>query len=412
MVSSLSKRFPNGYGTAYDGIWLVNGARTPLGKIKGALSNLNAKQLGVLAAKAALERSAVDLDTVDEVVFANAHPSSCDALFLPRHLALEVGLSTETPALLVQRICGSGVQVLASAADQIVSGRARVVLAGGADTTSRTPTVSFSTRMGFAFGSGPVFEDLFFKALIDSHIGSPLGVTGENLATKHNISRDEVDEFAYESHTRARKAVDEDLLKDEIVPVKSHKGVRLSGVSELVKDETPRKETCREALANLKPVFREDGVQTAGNSCALADGAGAFVVAGDDEVNRQRLSPIGRIVSVGVCGVEPAEMGIGPAPASEIALEMAHLSRGDIDLWEINEAFAAQVLACQKVLQIDRERLNVRGGAIAFGHPLAATGVRLTLTILRELKRSKGRYGVASACIGGGQGIAIVVEVA
>lgn len=412
MVSASSRRFSDGYGTAYNGIWLVGGARTPLGKIKGSLANLNAKQLAVIAGRSALERAKVDKETVDEVVFANAHPSSCDALFLPRHVALETGLRTGVQALLVQRICGSGIQVLSTAADEIVAGRARTVLAGGSDTTTRTPAVAFSARMGFEFGSGPVLEDLFFKALIDTHIGTPLGVTGENLAAKYKISRDEVDEFAYESHTRARKSVDENLLADEIVAVKSDREFRLNGAREFALDETPRRETTMEGLSALKPVFKENGVQTAGNSCALADGAGAFVVAGDDEVKRQNLSPVGRIVSIGVSGVEPAEMGIGPAPASRIALELAGLSADDIDRWEINEAFGAQVLACQKELSIDRERLNVNGGAIAFGHPLAATGVRLTLAVLRQLRECRGRYGVASACIGGGQGIAMIVEVA
>lgn len=410
-VEAKSKRFTNGYGTAYNGIFAVAGARTPLGRIAGSLGRINCTQLGSIVAKAALERSKIDPESIDQLIFANAHPSSVDALFLPRHIALACGLREETPALLVQRICGSGIQVLASAADEIAGGRARNALVGGADSTTLTPTVSFSGRLGYDFGQGPSFKDLYFEALVDSRIGTPLGVTAENLAQKHNLKRDEVDKFAYESHTWARKAVDAGTFNDEIVAVKSDKHTRLNcREKEFGKDETPRQETSMEALSQLRPVFKDDGVQTAGNSCALADGAAALVIASQAEVESQKLAALGRIVSVGVCGVDPKVMGIGPVPSALIALEMAGLKVDDISRWEINEAFAAQVLACQKELGIRRERLNVNGGAIAFGHPLAATGSRLALTVLHELKRSGEKYGCVSACIGGGQGIAMVLE--
>ncbi|MBI4532325.1 MAG: thiolase family protein [Candidatus Melainabacteria bacterium] len=411
-VSARSQRFYNGYGTAYNGIVVVAGARTPLGRVNGALARLNCTQMMRIAGLAALERAGIDRQTIDQVVFANAHPSSVDALFLPRHVALGLGLRQETPALLVQRICGSGIQVTSTAADEIVAGRARALLIGGADSTTRTPTVAFGGRMGYDFGQSPGFKDLFFEALTDSYIGQPLGITGENLAHQYQLSRHEVDQFAYESHTRAYRAVESGVFAQEIVSVRADKQVRLNTrEKEFCKDETPRPDTSLEALAKLRPSFKEDGVQTAGNSCALADGAACLVVASCEEVSHQKLTALGRVVSVGVCGVDPNVMGIGPVPASKIALEMAGLKVPDIGRWEINEAFGAQVLACQKALGIERDKLNVNGGAIAFGHPLAATGVRLVLTLLYELARAGERYGVASACIGGGQGIAMVLEV-
>ncbi len=410
-AAARSQRFDNGFGASYEGIFVVAGARTPLGRINGALGRVNCTSMGRIVGSAALERARIDRAVIDQLIFANAHPSSVDALFLPRHVALGCQLRPETPALLVQRICGSGVQVLATAADEIAAGRARAVLAGGADSTTLTPTVSFGGRMGYDFGQSPGFKDLYLEALTDSYIGSPLGITAENLAVQYKLTREQVDQFAYESHTSARRAVDAGIFADEIVSVVADKQVRLNiKEKEFSQDETPRATTSLEALSKLRPAFKEDGVQTAGNSCALADGAAALVIAGGEEISRQNLPVLGRIVSVGVCGVEASVMGIGPVPASEIALSMAGLKVEDIGRWEINEAFGAQVLACQKALGIEREKLNVNGGAIAFGHPLAATGSRLAITVLHELARSRQRYGIASACIGGGQGIAMVLE--
>jgi acetyl-CoA acetyltransferase family protein len=410
-VEAKSRRFSNGFGTLYEGIFAVDGARTPLGKINGSLGRMTSTQMGRIAARAALERSKIDPETIDQLIFANAHPSSVDALFLPRHIALSCNLRKEIPALLVQRICGSGIQVLSTAADEIAAGKARAVIAGGADSTTLTPTVSFGGRMGYDFGHSPSFKDLYFEALKDTFIGNPLGVTAENLAKQYKIGREQADQFAYESHTWARRAVDSGTFADETVAIESDKEIRLNcREKQFAKDETPRVDTSLEALEKLHPVFAKDGVQTAGNSCALADGAASLVVASATEIKNQKLAPLGRIVSVGVCGVDPHVMGIGPAPSAKIALEMAGLAVDDIDLWEINEAFAAQVIACQKELGIARERLNVNGGAIAFGHPLAATGSRLALTVLHELRRRRQKYAVASACIGGGQGIAMILE--
>jgi acetyl-CoA acetyltransferase family protein len=406
------RRFESGFGTRYKGVSLVSGARTPFGRISGSLSRVTATQLGTLAGRAALERAGIDPETVDQVIFANVHPTSVDAVYLPRHVALHCGLRQETPAKLVQRICGSGIETISSAADQICTNRAGAVLVGGADSTSLTPTVAFGGRDGYPFGASPGFRDLFLDALVDPYPGIPLAITAENLADEYELTREEVDVFAHRSQHLAAEASEKGLLKDEIVPIESGNGIRLGRRQKSFDvDEVLRTETTLEGLAKLSAVFKQDGVQTAGNSSALADGGTASVVASDEEIERQGLPVLGRVVSVGVCGVDPKVMGIGPVPSVEIALEMANLKIGDIDLWEINEAFGAQIVAVEKALRLDRARLNVNGGAIAFGHPLAATGGRLAMTLLFELRRQGLRFGVASACIGGGQGIAMVFEV-
>jgi len=407
------RRFETGFGMQYQGVSLVAGARTPFGRISGTLSRITATQLGTLAGRASLERAKIDPETVDQVIFANVHPTSVDAVFLPRHVALHCGLREETPAMLVQRICGSGIETISAAADQICTERSRAVLVGGADSTSLTPTVAFGGRDGHAFGASPGFRDLFLDALVDSYPGIPLAITAENLAEQYDVTREEVDVYACRSQTQATHATASGFFQDEIVPIHAGNGIRLGRRQKSIEeDEVLRSNTTLEGLAGLKAVFKQDGVQTAGNSSALADGGTASVVASDKEIERQGLPTLGRVVSVGVCGVDPKVMGIGPVPAVEIALEMAGLKRDDIDRWEINEAFGAQIVAVEKALGLDREKLNVNGGAIAFGHPLAATGGRLCLTLLYELRRQGMRYGVASACIGGGQGIAMVLEVA
>ncbi|MBZ0187650.1 MAG: thiolase family protein, partial [Candidatus Obscuribacterales bacterium] len=312
-TSAESKRFANGFGTKYSGIWVVAGARSPFGRVNGSLGKVNCTQLAQVVGNEALERSSIDRKTIDQVVFANVHPSSVDALFLPRHVVLGLGLKEETPALLVQRICGSGIQVVSTAADEIVAGRARAALVGGADSTTLTPTVQFGGRMGYDFGRSPGFKDLYFEALTDSYIGKPLGNTAEKLAEDYKITRQQVDQFAYESHSRARQAVDSGLLDEEIVPFESGgNGLKLKiRGKKIERDETPRSDISLESMSKLPAVFKKDGVQTAGNSCALADGAAALVIAGDDEVKKQGLKPLGRLVSVGVCGVDPSVMGIG-----------------------------------------------------------------------------------------------------
>ncbi len=406
------KRFDNGFGAAYQNVSIVAGARTPLGKVCGTLGTVNCTELGTIAGRAALERAKIDPATIDQLVFANVHPSSTDAVFLPRHIALQCGLREETPASLVQRICGSGIETISAAADQICGDRARAVLVGGTDSTTLTPTVSFGGRLGYGFGSSPGFEDLFFSALTDTYVKIPLAITAENLAHQYKLSRQEVDEFACRSQTLACEAIESGAMAEEIVVVKAGAGIRLNArTKEFARDETPRPGTTLEALEKLKPVFKEGGVQTAGNSSALADGAAALVVASAEEIERQGLEALGRIVAIGVCGVDPKVMGIGPVPAICIALELAGLSVDDIERWEINEAFGAQIVAVERALVIDREKLNVQGGAIALGHPLAATGARLSLSVLHQLRRLGGGHGIASACIGGGQGIALVVEV-
>jgi len=407
------RRFESGFGTRYQGVSVVAGARTPFGRISGTLSRVSATQLGIIAGSAALERAKIDPESIDQVIFSNVHPTSVDAVFLPRHIALHCGLRQETPAMLVQRICGSGIETISAAADNICTDRSSAVLVGGADSTSLTPTVAFGGRDGHAFGASPGFRDLFLDALVDSYAGIPLAITAENLAEEYALTREEVDAYACRSQTQAANASETGLLQDEIVPVQAGNGIRLGKRQKSFDaDETLRAGTTVEGLTKLPAVFKKDGVQTAGNSSALADGGAAAVVAADTEIDRQGLSVLGRVVSVGVCGVDPKVMGIGPVPAVEIALEMAGLSKDDIDRWEINEAFGAQIVAVERALGLDRDKLNVNGGAIAFGHPLAATGGRLSLTLLYELRRQGLRYGVASACIGGGQGVAMVFEVA
>ncbi len=407
------RRFESGFGTRYHGVSVVSGARTPFGKISGALSRITATQLGTIAGKAAIERAEIDPARIDQVIFANVHPTSVDAVYLPRHVGLKCGLNTTTPAKLVQRICGSGIETLSAAADQICTDRSRAVLVGGADSTSLTPTVSFGGRDGYAFGASPGFRDLFLDALVDSFPGIPLAITAENLAEEYSLSREEVDVFACRSQAEAARAAEGGLLSEEIAPIVSGDGIRLGRRQKRIDaDEVLRPDTTLEGLSKLKAVFKQDGVQTAGNSSALADGGTASVIASDAEIKSQGLPGLGHIISVGVSGVAPEVMGIGPVPSIEIALEMAGLTIEDIDRWEINEAFGAQIVAVERALGLDREKLNVNGGAIAFGHPLAATGGRLCLTLLNELRRNDLRYGVASACIGGGQGIAMVLEVA
>lgn len=376
-------------------ILIVSGKRTPMSEYAGALRDLSALELGAIASKAAIEQSKFEPKDFDHVVFGNALQTSGDAIYGARHVALKAGLPVEVPALTVNRICGSGIQAIISAAQLIELGEASVVLAGGMESMSQAPHVIRGARWGFKLGQGKL-EDSLMVALYDPYCGCTMAGTAENLARKYGITREVQDQFALRSQMLAAAAWEAGRFKDEVTPVEK-----------FAKDDHLRPDTTMEGLAKLKPAFAKDGFVTAGNASGIVDGGAAVVVTTRD---RAKSAPLGRIVSWGITGVSPEIMGIGPVPASKIALQKAGMKLADVDLVEVNEAFAAQYLAVEKALELDRNRVNVNGGAIALGHPLGATGTRLVMTVLYELRRRNKKYGLASACIGGGQGIAIIVE--
>jgi acetyl-CoA acetyltransferase family protein len=387
-------------------VFILGGARTPMTQYVGALKDVSAIDLGAVAARGALAKTAVQPDWVDHVVFGNVQQSSVDAHYGARHVGLKAGLPIEVPALTVNRLCGSGIQALVSGTHHIQTGEAGIVLAGGMENMSQVPHIVRGLRSGLKLGQGKL-EDWLWEGLTDPYAGCSMAITAENCAEKYGITREEADAFALRSQQLAHQAWTSCAMKDEVVPVeiKGRKGVTL-----VEKDDHLRPETTIDVLAKLPAAFKKDGVVTAGNASGIVDGAAALVIAGQAAVEARGLRPTGRIVSWATVGVEPTLMGIGPAPAIRRALDKAGLTLADLDLIEINEAFAAQYLACEKELGLDREKVNVNGGAIALGHPLGASGARLLLTLLLELRRRGKRYGVASACIGGGQGIAMIVE--
>jgi acetyl-CoA acyltransferase 2 len=390
-------------------IAIVSGARTPFGRYCGKLKDFTAQELGAIAGKGAIERSGIDPKEFDHVVFGNAQQTSGDALYGARHVGLRAGIPIEVPALTVNRLCGSGMQAIASAAQLIQTDEAKVVLAGGMEAMSQAPFV-IRGRDGFALSPGGKLEDSLMVALLDSFCGSYMANTAELYGSQQGITREMQDEFALRSQKCADDAYQSGRLEEELVPVplRNYKG-EPTGES-LTEDDHRRPQTTIEGLAKLKPAFGKNGTVTAGNASGIVDGAAAVVMMSIDEARKRSIVPLGRIVSWGVAGVEPKVMGRGPVPASKIALQKAGMSLEYMDLVEVNEAFAAQYLAVEKELGLDRERVNVNGGAIALGHPLGATGTRLVLTLLYELRRRKKKYGLATACIGGGQGIAMVVE--
>ncbi len=389
-------------------IVLLEGVRTGFGAFGGRLKDLSATDLGVIAAKGALERAKIDPAWIDHTVFGNVVQTSPDAIYLARHIGLKAGVPKEKPALTLNRLCGSGQEAIVSGARMILAGEADFVLAGGTESMSQAPHVVRGARWGVGFSAGAAFEDMLWSALTDSYNGMPMAITAENLAGKYHITREEQDRFSLLSQQRAKNAWDKCWMSEEVVsvPLKDRKG----NVTQFATDEHMRPDATLEGLAKLTPRFKKDGMVTAGNASGIVDGAAALVVTTKEHAKERGLKPLGRLVSWATAGVDPDLMGIGPAPAIRAALEKAGLALRDMDLIEVNEAFAAQVLAVAKELDVDMERFNVNGGAIAIGHPLGATGARLTLTILYELRRRGKRYGVASMCIGGGQGIAAVVE--
>jgi len=391
-------------------IAIVSGARTPMGDYQiGKLRYFTAQELGAIAGKCAMQRAPVDPQEFDHCVFGNAQQTSGDALYGARHVALKAGLPIETPALTVNRLCGSGMQAIVSAAQMIQLGEARTVLAGGMEAMSQAPHVVRGARWGFGLGEGKL-EDSLMIALLDTQCGLYMANTAELYGEQQGITRDAQDEFALRSQQLADAAYKSGRLQEELVPVQL-KNKRGDLVNEtLNEDDHRRPQTTMEQLAKLKPAFGKNGTVTAGNASGIVDGGAAVVMMSLADAQRRNLKPLGRIVSWGIAGVDPKLMGRGPVPATRLALDKAGLKLDDIDLVEVNEAFAAQYLGVEKELGLNREKVNVNGGAIALGHPLGATGTRLVITLLYELRRRKKTYGLATACIGGGQGIAVIVE--
>jgi acetyl-CoA acetyltransferase family protein len=390
-------------------IAIVSGARTPFGRYCGKLKDFTAQELGAVAAKGAIERAGIDAKEFDHVVFGNAQQTSGDALYGARHVGLRAGLPIETPALTVNRLCGSGMQSIVNAAQMIQLDEAKMVLAGGMEAMSQAPFV-IRGRDGFTLAPGGKLEDSLMVALLDSYCGLYMANTAELYGEQQGITRQAQDEFALRSQQKADAAYKEGRIQEELVPVvlRNSKG-EATGES-FTEDDHRRPQTTMEGLAKLKAAFGKSGTVTAGNASGIVDGAAAVVLMSLEEARKRSIEPLGRIVSWGIAGVEPKVMGRGPVPATKAALHKAGLSLDYIDLIEVNEAFAAQYLAVEKELGLDREKVNVNGGAIALGHPLGATGTRLVITLLYELRRRKKKYGLATACIGGGQGIAMVVE--
>jgi acetyl-CoA acyltransferase 2 len=392
-----------------DGIVFLSGARTGFGTFGGALKDLSATDLGVIAARAAIARSSVEPAAIDNVVFGNVLQTSADAIYLARHIGIRTGLPIETPAVTVNRLCGSGVEAVAQAGQQILVGESQVVLAGGTESMSQAPHVVRGARWGLRLGPAPPLEDTLWEALRDPSCGLSMAETAENLATKYRISRQAVDCYAARSQAAAAAGWDAGAFSDEVVPVSIQNRKTKQSV-DWAADEHMRPGTTLEGLAKLPPYFKKDGVVTAGNASGISDGAAALVMASGRFASERGIRPLGRLVAWASVGVDPGYMGIGPAPAARKALERAGLKLDDMDLVEVNEAFAAQYLAVEQELGLDRERTNVDGGAIALGHPLGASGARITLHLLHALRRRGARYGLGSACIGGGQGAAVVVE--
>jgi acetyl-CoA C-acetyltransferase len=407
-----------GFFNAFQDIWILDGVRTPMVDYCGAIGHISPTDLGIKAARAALQRAAVPGAHIGSVITGNMAPGDFEQFMLPRHIALYAGVPIEVPALMAQRICGTGFELFRQAAEQIQGGACDAALVVGTESMTRNPICAFEHRTGFKLGAEVGFKDFMWEALKDSAAGINMIQTAENLAKQYGITREEVDQFASASFAKAVAAQESGFLAGEIVPVVTEKfelagyqtrGIRLQGKITEVAQDTHARVSPPEVLAKLRPVY-EGGVQTGGNSAALVDAAAAAVVASGAYAKAEGKKPLARVVAAAVVGVPPEIMGIGPAPAIQLLLARAGLTLDQIGRFEINEAQGAQTLSVGRALGLDLSKLNVNGGAIALGHPLAATGVRLTVTLAREMQKSGVRYGVSSACIGGGQGIALLLE--
>ncbi len=405
-----------GFFIAYDDVWLLAGARTPFADYNGVLSLVSPIDLGIKVAKEVLGRSGVPSEDVGAVIAGSVAPASFDAYLLPRHIGLYAGVPVDRPALLVQRICGTGFEAIAQAADAITLGKIDVGLCVGAESMSRNPIAAFTHRGGFRMGQVE-FKDFLWEALLDPAPGLTMGETAEKLAAIYNITREDADRFAEMSFSRALAAQKSCFLSGEITQLVSEvfelngyakRGIELPRGLDKLDADTHIRKSSYEALSKIRPAF--GGVQTGGNSSGIVDGAAAALVASGAYVKSRETTPLARLLAAATVGAPPETMGLSPATAIRKLLDAAGLQMSAIDRFEINEAFAAQIIAVECELQLDRGKLNVNGGAIAIGHPLAATGLRLAITLARELARSRLRYGIASACIGGGQGIALLLE--
>ena len=387
-------------------IFILGGARTPMAEYTGKLRDFSALDLGAIAARAAMERTRVDPAIVNHVVFGNVLQTSADAVYGARHVGLKAGVPVDVPALTVNRLCGSGIQAAISGGQMIALGEADVVLTGGMESMSQAPHVIRGLRSGLRLGQGQL-EDTLWSALLDTHCGCTMAVTAENCAARYAVSREEQDRYAIRSQQLAAAAWQAGRFEDEVVPIeiKSRKGTEV-----FARDDHMRPDSTLEALAKLPAAFSKNGCVTAGNASGIVDGGAALLLASQAAIDSHGLKPLARLTHWATVGVDPTIMGMGPAPATRLVLQRAGLSLNDIDLIEVNEAFAAQYLAVEKDLGLDRERVNVNGGAIALGHPLGMTGTRLLLTLMLELRRRRLKRGLATACIGGGQGIAAIVE--
>jgi len=406
-----------GFGITYEDIYLVNGARTPFGKLCGTLGNVSPTDLGIYASRAAIKKSGIKGEDIDQLMFANIGQSSADSYFLPRHVGLYSNIPEGVPAVMLQRICGSGFETIIAGAEQISLGKASSALCGGTENMTLSPTVSFGNRMGYPLGRID-FKDMLWEALNDT-AAVPMGCTAENVATKHNITKSEANEFAKQSVDRYLAAKERGFYDDEVIIMNSTifeveglnpRKVRLPRTAKDFNVDENVRPADLEKMIQLPSVFAKDGVQTAANSSGIVDGAASVVISSGGFLKEKGLKPLSKVVASATSALDPRVMGLGPVPAIKLVLELAGLSMEDIGLIEINEAFAAQFLGCEKELGLDRDICNVNGGAIALGHPLAATGTRLSLTLSREMQQRGVKYGIASACIGGGQGTAILFK--
>jgi acetyl-CoA acyltransferase 2 len=382
--------------------------RTAFGAFGGTLKDLSATDLAVHASRAALAQADVQPDDVGHVVFGHVTQTSSDAIYLARHVGLRAGLPVRTPALTVNRLCGSGFEAVVQGARLVAAGEAEVVLVGGTESMSQAPLVMRGTRWGWPLGKPPPVEDMLWSALTDTYAGLPMAMTAEKLAEQYHLTQDEVDELSLSSQRRFAAAQEAGRLSEEIAPIEV---ATRKGPVRFARDEHPRPDTTLEGLRKLPKVFKKDGVIHAGAASGIADGAGALVMASRAWADRHGKKPLARLINWGFAGVDPAIMGIGPVAAFHNALTRAGARLSDFDLFEVNEAFAPQYLAVEKELGLPRDRTNVDGGAIAVGHPLAASGARITMHLVYELRRRGARYGLGGACIGGGQGIAVALEV-
>jgi acetyl-CoA C-acetyltransferase len=409
---------PTGQFQKFDDVYILDALRTPMVDYQGALADANPIDMGIKVAKAVMARAGVNAADVDSVITGNMAPGGFDQFYVARHIGLYSGVPQEVPALNTQRICGTGFELFRQAGEQLALGVANLALLVGTESMTRNPIAAFDHRGGFKLGAGVAFKDYMWEALSDSAAGINMIQTAENLAKKYGITREDVDAFAASSFAKAVAAQEAGWFAGEIVPVENEsfelagyktRTLKLSGKAPVADRDTHPRPTPVEVLAKLRTVFK-DGVQTGGNSSALTDAAAAALVGNAAALKAWGKAPLGRVAAAAVVGVPPEIMGIGPAPAIRRLLAGAGLQLSDIARFEINEAQGAQTLAVGRELGLDLNKLNVKGGAIALGHPLAATGVRCTLTVARQLKEVGARWGIASACVGGGQGIALLIE--